>query len=937
MSNNENLLGGAKPPVVRNREIDSLAELFVRQPRRGASTAQLNGTGVRYPDRYILEQRSREKADDIVTAQNNVEMLTDIRLAKEVLVSSIMSPQDLVSTDVNFEVTDEKLPSEIVAPCKEFLDEHFTSVYSISEFLPEAIGDALFESGAYPLLVVPETALDSIINHSGRLSVEEAKAHLPEGFVKPIGILGPSNYEHLEAGVLKHNTKKPTEVSIGVAFALESFDKPNDLTWSPKAAFDTNCRVTDNFDALKLSAVGRRLSQESISRAMATHRAPVSSRLSQENIGATGPTSEGNTRDVLKRINERLGGNGGGSTGMAVAIAPVESYSRRPVGHPLVMKLPTESLIPVHVPGNPKEHVGYFLIQDQEGNPLHLSKGSQNYRQLANRLRGGNYDINNVIGDATYRQIAGNPKGDNPITAQAMIDAYGSIMEQDLKSRLQNGAYKAGVEINISNEIKRVMLARKASNSGTVLTFVPVSQVTYFAYYFNDDGFGESLMDKTKIISSIRSVLLFANTMMAVRKAVGNTELNIELDPDDDDPATTVEQLFHEFSRTRNTAFPIASNSANDTVTYLQNAGISVAVTGNKNYPETKVSQQDRSMGNVDVDTELEDSQRAKQWQGFGLSPELIDGLSSPNFAESIVSGNLLMAKRVLVYQKKTVQMISEHIRQYVYSDGTIFEELVRIIGNELHKFKPDAINNLYEYYELDPAKEENTEFKHVDLIRIILNDLVDSYTIQLPEPDVSKFKQQVEAMNEYKEGLEQALPHYITADMVSTLIESDEGQAINDFYSMVRSYFMREWMRRNNVFPELEVLLDLEGDSGANIVSSVTGHNEKLQRVLQGLKRVFAHNSRQYEFDKDADQQKDTEEFGKDLTEDASSGGGGGGDFGGGDDMGGFGDDLGGGGDDLGGFDDMAGAGGFGGGGDDDLGADIGGDVEEDPEEQQQ
>lgn len=308
-------------------------------------------------------------------------------------------------------------------------------------------------------------------------------------------------------------------------------------------------------------------------------------------------------------------------------------------------------------------------------------------------------------------------------------------MEQDLKSRLQNGAYKAGVEINISNEIKRVMLARKASNSGTVLTFVPVSQVTYFAYYFNDDGFGESLMDKTKIISSIRSVLLFANTMMAVRKAVGNTELNIELDPDDDDPATTVEQLFHEFSRTRNTALPIASNSANDTITYLQNAGISVAVTGNKNYPETKVSQQDRSMGNVDVDTELEDSQRAKQWQGFGLSPESIDGLSSPNFAESIVSGNLLMAKRVLVYQKKTVQMISEHIRQYVYSDGTIFEELVRIIGNELHKFKPDAINNLYEYYELDPAKEENTEFKHVDLIRIILNDLVDSYTIQLPEP----------------------------------------------------------------------------------------------------------------------------------------------------------------------------------------------------------
>lgn len=901
---NQMLVGEQKPSVIKDREVEALSNLLVRGNRNGGGAQRISGSSIRYPDRYLLEQRSREKADDIITSRNNAEVLTDITLAKEVLVSSIISPQDLISTDVTFEVANEKLPSEIVSATKEYLDDHFTNVYKISEFLPEALGDALFESGSYPLLVVPETALDSIINNSGRLNLEEIKPFLgADNFISPAGILGPSSFSKLEDGKLE-KSNKATPVATGIAFALESLGHTSiDVSWSSKAVFDENCRVTDNIESLKLSALGRRVTQETISEAIAKQRVSPKFRQQMSTEAApvgTPPSNE--LRDTMRVINQRLSSHTGSPTGVAVAMAPVESYSRRPIGHPLVMKLPSESLIPVHVPGNPKEHVGYFLIQDQDGNPLHLSKGSQAYRQMMNRMRqGGAYDMNNVLSEQSHRQLFGNQRTANSMTEQAMLDAYGSIMEQDLCSRVNNGAHRTGIEINITNEVKRVMWARKSANVGTVLTFIPVSQVTYFAFFFNDEGFGESLMDKTKIISSIRSVLLFANTMTAVRKAVGNTELNIELDPDDDDPASTVEKLFHEFSRTRNTAFPIAAGSANDTVTYLQNAGVSLAVSGHKDYPETKLSQQDRSMGNVDVDTDLEDAQKAKHWQGFGLSPELIDGLSSPNFAESIVSGNLLMAKRVLVYQKAAIQMMSQHLRQYIYSDGTIFEELVRRISETLNKFKPESVTGLYEFYELDETKDQDVGgHSRIGLIRALLFDLVDSYSMQLPEPDVSKFKQQIEAMNEYKEALEQALPHYITADMVSTLIESDEGQAINDFYAMVRSYYMRDWLRRNNVFPELESLLDLEGESGANIVQSVTNHNEQIQRVLQGLKRVFAQNSRQYEFDKENDQEKDTDTFGEDLTEKAKSGGGGGmgsdfdGGFGGGnefDDMGGMGD----------------------------------------------
>lgn len=874
----EQFIGKPKPELVKDRDTAAVLELLVPSTRRGGAARSIDGSSVRFPDRYLLEGLAQEKSEDITTGKNHAEMLTDIQLAREVLVSSIMSPQDMISNEVTFEVDNPKLPSEVVAAAREVLDDHFTMAYNISDYLPDAIDEALFGSGADARVIVPITALDSIINHGGRVALESLADNFgTDGLPKPLGILGPSDYIGVKDGTLERDDKKISPVSYGIKLALESLGATANLNWAKKTAFDSQCLVNDNYDTLKLPGLNLRLAQESIDRAIAAHAVSGSLRTTVESIVENNSTQPDAINDAMELVNRRLSNTTSGAPlGVATVISAPENYGKRPAARPLVMKVPTESLIPVHVPGNPQEHVGYFLIQDQEGNPLWLSKGSQNYRQLANRLRGNNYDVKNVIGDNTYRQLFGNMRDERSITNQSMLDAYGGIMEEDLKSRLRNGAFKSGVELNISNEIKRIMLARKLSNCGTVLTFVPKQQVSYFAFYYNDDGFGESLMDRTKIIANIRSVLLFANTMASVRKSVGNTELKIELDPEDDDPADTVEYLFHEFSRTRNRAFPLAAQNANDAVTFLQNAGVSVAVSGNKNYPETRSSTEDRSVGNIDVDTELETSHRDKHWQGFGLSPELIDGLSSPNFAESIVSGNLLMAKRVLWYQKIAIKLASEHCRTYIKADGLLFEALVQAVGDELLKQNKDAIDGLYTYYELEPEQDSDSKYKYVSLIRVLVDDIIRHYKIVLPSPDVSKFTQQLEAMTKYSEALDAVLKNYITPDMISALITTEDGAAVENFFAMVKGYFMREWLRRNNVMPELECLLDMKGETGANVVESVRTHNEQLQDVLGELAIIFGHKSREFESTAEKERAKDAEVLGEttDTTTDTADAG---------------------------------------------------------------
>ena len=907
MDSNE-FVGEKKPEVTKDRDFEAILNILVPATRRGGATQNIDGSDVRAPSRHLLEAAAQEKAEDITTGKNYTEMLTDVQLAREVLVSSIMSPQDMISTDVTFEINSDKLPSEVIAAAREVLDPHFTNVHNISDYLPAAIDEALFGSGADVRVVLPYTALDSIINHGGRVSTESIAPLVGvDGLPKRLGLLGQSDYTSLTDGELKTNGGTKSAVSFGVKLALESLGSESGTlpSFSTVALFDDKCQIVDNYDSIKLPALGQRITNEAVSRLVESQRFK-GVYLAQEAFSnpQQQPDQSGH-QAAVDQVNKRLAySTGGGSLGVATTVGDPESYGKRSTARPLIMKVPTESMIPVTVPGNPEQHVGYFLIQDQEGNPIWLAKGSQNYRQIAGRLRGSTYDVKNVIGDQSFRQMFGNQRQDQPMTTQAMIDAYGSIMERDLRSRLRNGAYKAGVDIQMSTEIKRVMLARKLANCGTMLTFITRTQVTYFAFYYNDEGFGESLMDRTKITATIRSVLLFANTMASVRKAVGNTELKIELDPDDDDPAATVEYLFHEFSRTRNRAFPLAAQNANDTVTFLQNAGVSVAVSGNKAYPETRASTEDRSIGNVDPDTELEERQQKNHWQGMGLSPELIDGLSSPNFAESIVSGNLLMAKRVLVYQKTAVSISSEHCRQVIRADGLLFEDLVKAVGDELLKLKEEAIAGLYEYYELDPAADSNAQYKYVLLIREMVEDIIGAYRVVLPEPDVSKFTQQVAAMEAYSNALDSVLKNYITPDMINALITTEDGAAIDNFFAMVKGYYMREWLRRNNVMPELENLLDLKGESGSNIVESVRVHNEQLQSVLGELVRVFAGKSRDFEHDKEADQNNDADKLGADYTN-ASGGGSGSSDFGGGDDFGAGGDSFGGG-DDFGGGDEF-------------------------------
>lgn len=919
------LTDGRKQSAVRKaREIDQVLNLVV-PTFRGATGQPAGHSGIETPNRWDLEGVSQGVADNISTAANTIETLPDLELAAQVLVSSILSPQDMISNRVDFEIKNDDLPSEVYTPTKELLDEHFTSYHKIPEILPEAIREGLIEKGSYPIIVIPETALDSIINHGGALTLESISGSLDveAGTGRAIGILGPSN-KIIRAGVISEKTSRNGNGSVGLALTFEQFeDTPKQLSEDATAVWDKNTKITDNWDVLKFPLVNALVAEQRITRTMAAHSArgfgKRSARVSMEGYGVRidqnrSSTSIVNNTEGASKVDKAMARTRPGLPSQAAAFADPGSYSRRPVGHPLVMKLPPESIIPVYVPGSPERHVGYFLLLDELGNPVHRARGSNQYRQLENRLKTGTFDIKNSITDSAYKQLFGNQPTADKITLQQLQNSYDTIVVADLKARLNNGAYRGNADLHLTEEVRRIMMARQFANCSTQIVYVPATLLTYFAYDFDEDGVGRSLMDKTKIITTIRSVLMFASTMASVRKAVGNTEVGIELDPEDQDPEATVEEMMHMWSRTRNSAFPLAAGSANDIVSYLSNASVNVVVSGNKLYPETKMSQSDRQVANIEIDTEWGDKMREYNWQGWGLSPELIDGVSSANFAESIVSGNLLMAKRITMLQRRTIEQMNDHIRKYIYCDGTLYEKLCESVRKTLEDFKDDEIKRLYEYFEAaeidvrdaDAVKperdvdaraayqsdgmivsrtggtttleghEDKPKEKEQDeqLVVALVEEIIDAYSVRLPEPDVAKFDDQAKAFNAYSSALEAAFRAYVSQEMVQSL-DGDDLRAFEAYVNSTLAYYKRDWCRRNNFMTELEDILDSEGEAGKAVNDSILEHQKKIQEMVGTFLSSVASNSRANANKESVIEKQDEKKYGENFADGGGSSGG--------------------------------------------------------------
>ena len=810
---------------------------FVRKHTDIAATLSKLNTDVRstrrYDDRGNVEVNaptnsnlgavSQQIAQKDKDAETVMQLFPELELGAQILISSVLAPKDMSTTEINYIIPENLSVSPIAPLLLTELQTYFTQTYKIEPLLPKILREVLFGAGSYPMVVIPENSVDDLINGTRQISTENLKEFAnSDGSFKNIGILGN--------GINNPAAKDPKK-----AFSLEGFagegsyittvvdNKPHYESTANKLTALEHIFITDNFDALKMPAVIEAKHKMSIQSVLNSKIVSRKAAMESYKVASKTQLSDNQLTSLFyKNTNAKFKPTAKVKTNNEIA--------RSTIGKPLTMKLPPESVIPVYSPGNPEAHIGYFVLLDTEGNPVFRGNYASEFEALRSNMSANGVDMASHLLNKAAKGMG--ESGDcKAVTYDQAAQVYADIIEADLLARLRNGIYGRSVSIARNEEIYRIMLARALKKQNTQILYVPKELMTYFAYKYDNNGVGKSLIDNMLVLQSLRAMVLFSKVQASVKNSIGRQRVKIKLTEDDPNPQNTIEKAIHEIANMRRGSFPVSTLSVSDLTNWLQSAGLEFEFEGHPGLPDTAIEFNEINSNFAKPDTDLDEDLRKRSIMGFGLSPETVDNAFSTEFATTAVQNNLLLTKRVIQIQEVFVPQVTEHARIQAGNDGDFVSAIREIIKNNIN----DIVKTENVDEDLATMADENPDLA----VQLLVNEFLYNFEVVLAQPDTAQLEDLQEAITKKSDALDKALESYISADIFAAAFAGEElSQRVDEVRAMVKAYCMRKWMAEKHILPELTdfVTLDDEDKPVVNLVEKQASHLQALTKSMGAL-----------------------------------------------------------------------------------------------------
>lgn len=725
-------------------------------------------------------------------AEIAMQLFPEMELAAQILISSIISPKDMTTTEVNYVVPEGLKVAPVTSKLLKIINDYFEQTYKIKPLLPKILNEVLFGSGSYPIAVIPENTVDSLINGTSSINTESLREHANnDGLFSPIGVLGlpKTNKDH---NFSLENFEREGYVSQPLSREeKERLQKIHYSNGNKQLALE-HIFVTDNYDGLKFPKVIKRKRQETFDNLLNRNNAYLSNAF--ESMKDASKLSDQELTSLFYKNRNTTYKN-------VVKIKPDGENKRSTIGEPLILKLPAESVIPVYTPGNPEDHVGYFVLLDMEGNPvtrLTVESDFSNMRDQFNNNKDLASNMLQQVNSAFHAQCTGK-------SFQDVSKIYADLIEADLLSKLRNGLIGPNITIAKNTDLYQIMLARIFKKQNTQLLFIPVELLMYFALDYDTQGVGKSLMDGQRIINSLRAMLLFSNVQAAIKNSIARKKVNIKLTETDPDPQRTIEIAQSEILRIASSNFPVGMMNPNDLTDWIQKAGYEWGFEGHPGLPDTAIEINETNSNYVKPDTELEDSLRKRSIMHVGLSPETVDNGFNSEFATTVVANNILLSKRVLQIQEKFVPQLSDLCRKITLNDGNVVKAIKEVI-----------VENYAALTEVENADELIQDYKDQKdlLVHLLAMEFLSNYELKLAQPDIVSLKNQIEAFDARAEAVDKAIEYYISTNILPESMAGEQAsQRVDEIKQIVKAHYMRQYMANNHILPELNHYFTLDKD----------------------------------------------------------------------------------------------------------------------------
>lgn len=770
-------------------------------------------------DRGVMEELSRNIQARRKNNKDITVLFPDIELCIQVMVSSILSPKKMTDINLNYSVKKTMtLPPSLMGELVKEISEYVTEEYAIEDKLSDIVREALFETGSYCMAVIPEASVDELINAD---------------------IIANMSMESYQAKADKL-LSEVTESGISFSFATEDYKNlpPKQKELMGMLLSPDIVRVTDNIKLLHFPEVKDRLTG-SVIKAKYRQRSAYF---------ATEAASKIEYLDVFRRRTVT-------QTGSNVAfIRNREEAKRKSVGKPMTVVFPSASVIPVGIPGNEKEHVAYLVLTDENGRPLDsLASPSQAAMDAA-----GIY-TQSTVGSATpiqtaYRNLVSE---DKPVNSEQLYSLYKTVLEKQLYDTVRNSLYGKNVKITEANDIYFMMFCRALAGQRTNILFVPKEMMVYFAFYHNDYGIGRSLMDNLTVLSSLRAIILFSKVVSESKSAIDVTKVNVQLDPRDPDYKKTIRMVQDAVLKGRQNDFPIGINNYNEIVHWLQRAGLQFNYSSVEGLPDTRVEFEAGNIQHNVGNTETEDNLGKQMIKAMGMPPELIDNAWGPEFATTAVNNNILLSKRVKIYQKVLTACLNKLTGLFIYTDENLRDKLRKVINEQIGEVE-------------SVLTEEEKSLFHKDKTGFIdsyLDKLSENMDVKLPEPENTNLINLSASYETYKSNLMIVIDSVVSTEIFGEDVSGKFSEHVESIKNIYLHHLLRQWCADNNYFPEALAFSSKNKEDIEQLSEVVTSHlsggirnGALLLRMMQAVKAA-------------AD--KDLEMVSGDAAEEASDSGG--------------------------------------------------------------
>ena len=720
-------------------------------------------------------------ADDTHTKIEELRNLTivapEIKMSKRVIVSTIMSPQDLQTNKINITMNYEGLAPEIKSDLLERLNNFFNNEFHLAQRLYSWLSTAGFEEGAKAMLVLPKHEIDVQNAVADVLAAHEDLKQSHDSIVastEALYIEPPENRRNLIAERLEAEFESSLE-SLGVDKWFENHKYTDGSTESNKTV-----TISSKQDLVKQLVKGtfKLLKQHDDGSVVVTRD------LSHISKGYLNNSDK--LKDLLKDAKAQITGfdpekSGGFQTTPVRCLTISDNIKVGEDDLPIVLELPSDSVIPVCAPGDNKNHIGYFVLVDENGQPI---RGRNNF------FKTGSTDVTNrlamsaaqaVYGNATltsFSELTSNPE----FMFQQMTEVFTVAVNKLLESRLNKDGL-TGLDINMHNAVGKALFSNLLANNRITMIFVPEPMMVYYCFDYRDNGTGKTFLEDIAQMLALRTTLVTARLMAAVENATVRRKIEVDIDDKENNPIQTIQAVVRQALSKYAPSFSTEVQTAAES---MVNRNIQVVPKSMAGTTDNLSVNYEKVYGNAQSpDTDLLD--KLNNWIGMGLGglpASVLNQLSENEFSRSVATTNMYFANTVAGWQLAIKPTNKKFISLYISSNTKLLE----LIKSIIRKDKDGEPENL---------DENTTDDVENEALQRQVNDIIKSLEVDLPPPQMAAKKAHFEEIQSFAEMIEKLVTIIYSDD---TVIDDELKGSMPVIRATITSKLLREFLPKLGV-----------------------------------------------------------------------------------------------------------------------------------------